>query len=307
MSEPALKIDVEAWVESARPDPVLYQQRQAIEITLHAIARTAPLYKKMCLKGGILMGLAHGSPRQTTDIDLTAIGLHAEEGVGDKIRRLLDSAFPPAAAALGYANLVIRTHSVKKIPKAIFETANFPALKLKIASAGRRTPQERALRAGKAAGVLIEIDISFNEPLPEIQVLEMTDGRALLAYSLVDLIAEKYRAMLQQVTRRRQRRQDVYDLDRLILRNEVDEECRSRILKAFVTKCWTRNLDPTRASLDDPEIKKRSGSEWDTMELELGELPDFEGCFARVCEFYRSLPWDSRPTRLARSGVVSRP
>ena len=220
---------------------------------------------------------------------------------------MLDSAFPPAAASLGYANLVIRTHSVKKRPKAIFETASFPALKLKIASARRGTPQERALRSGRPAGVLIEIDISFNEPLSEIQVLEMTDDQALLAYSLIDLIAEKYRALLQQVTRRRQRRQDVYDLDHLIMRNEIDEECRSRILEAFVTKCWTRNLDPTRASLDDPEIRKRAAAEWGTMELELGRLPDFEGCFVRVCEFYRNLPWDSKPTQVAALGIATLP
>ena len=186
------------------------------------------------------MGLVHGSPRQTTDIDLTAVGLQVEDGVGDEIRRLLDSAFPAAAAVLGYPDLVIKTHSVKKRPKGIFKTADFPALQLKIASARRGTPQEKDLRSGKPAGVLIGVDISFNEPLSEIQVLEMTGGRELLAYSLVDLIAEKYRAMLQQVTRRRQRRQDAYDLDRLIMRNEVDEECRSQILKVFVTKCGAR-------------------------------------------------------------------
>lgn len=36
----------------------------------------------MFLKGGILMGLVHDSPRQTTDIDLTT-ALAAEGGVGD--------------------------------------------------------------------------------------------------------------------------------------------------------------------------------------------------------------------------------
>lgn len=307
MSDPVLKIDVAKWVESVKDKPDTYQQRQTVEITLNAIARTTLLNEKMFLKGGILMGLVYGSPRQTADIDLTAANLPVEDGVGDKIRDLLDSAFPSSAAALRYPDLVVKTHSVKKRPKASFTTADFPALKLKIASARRGTSQEKTLRSGKPTGVLVEVDISFNEPLSEIQVLEMTGGRELLAYSLVDLIAEKYRAMLQQVTRRRQRRQDAYDLDRLITRNEVDEECRSRILKVFVAKCWARKLDPTRASLDDPEIKRRSGAEWNTMKVELGELPDFEDCFARVREFYRCLPWDSKPTKLARSGVAVLP
>ena len=41
----------------------------------------------------------------------------------------------------------------------------------------------------------------------------------------------------------------------------------------------------------DPEIKKRAGADWRTMELELGEVPDFEGCFTRDSEIYRNLPW----------------
>ena len=43
--------------------------------------------------------------------------------------------------------------------------------------------------------------------------------------------------------------------------------------------------------LDNPEIKRRSGDDWQTLELELGEVPDFEDCFARVSQFYRDLPW----------------
>ena len=292
MSDLIFKVNVAKWVEKAKADPVAYQQRQAVEITLNAIARTAPLKAKMFLKGGILMGLAYDSPRQTTDIDLTT-ALEVEGNVGDEVRKLLDSEFPRAAAELGYADLIVKTHSVKHLPKGKFPNANFPALKLKIASAKRRTPQERAIREGKASDVMIDVDISFNEPLPQIQVLKLTGGQDLHAYGLVDLIAEKYRAMLQQVPRRRRRPQDVYDLDRLIARNEIDEDLQAQILNALVEKCQARQLKPMSASLDNPEIKKRAGAAWQSMKLELGEVPDFEGCFACVAEFYRNLPWQN--------------
>ena len=291
MPDPIFKANVAEWVERAKADPVAYQQRQTVEITLNAIARTAPLKVKMFLKGGILMGLAYDSPRQTTDIDLTT-ALAVEGGVGDGVRKLLNSEFPRAAAALGYADLIVKTHSVKLLPKGKFPDANFPALKLKIASAQRGTKQEKTLQKGKTP-VVIDIDISFNEPLPQIQVLELTGGQELFAYGLVDLIAEKYRAMLQQVPRHRNRPQDVYDLDRLLARNEIDDTLQLQILEALVVKCRARQLKPTRASLDDPKVKKRSGADWKTMKLELGDVPDFEGCFARVSEFYRNLPWNS--------------
>ena len=290
MPEPSLKIDVVKWVENAKADPVAYRQRQTVEIVLNAIAITTPLNAKMFLKGGILMGLAYDSPRQTTDIDMSTNLIVGSE-IGDKVKTLLDSAFPRAAAALGYADLVLKTHSVTKLPKkTIFESADFPALKLKIAYARRGTKQENALREGKSPGV-IDLDISFNETLQQIQVLELTGGQELQAYGLVDLIAEKYRAMLQQVQRRRNRRQDVYDLDLLIGKIEVDDALREQILDVFIAKCHSRQIEPTRSSLDNPEIKSRSRAEWQTMILELGDVPDFERCFARVSEFYRSLPW----------------
>ena len=289
MPEPVLPVNVAEWVERARSDPVAYQQRQTIEITLHAIAMATPLKTGMFLKGGILMGLAHASPRQTTDIDLTT-ALAPANGVGDRVRNMLDSMFPQAAATLGYADLIVKTHAVTARPKTIFPDANFPALKLKIASARRGTVQERALQAGKAP-VVITADISFNEPLPQTQVLELTGGQELFAYSLADLIAEKYRAILQQVPRNRYRRQDIYDLDRLILRHELDDTRQTQILAALLEKCRARQIEPTRASLDDPELMRRAHAEWRTMTLELGEVPDFKECYARVAGFYRNLPW----------------
>ena len=292
MPNPVLKIKIADWVERAMPDPATYRQRQTIEIILNSIAMTSPLDVKMFLKGGILMGLAYDSPRQTSDIDLTTY-LTAHSDVDNEILGLLDSALPRAAAALGYADLLVRTHSVKHQPaKTDLEKAEFPALELKIAYARRGTNEETALLEGKTTNV-IKLEISFNEPLHQFQVLELTEGLELRAYSLVDIIAEKYRAVLQQVARRRNRRQDVYDLDLLTADDQIDDSCRTQILKALIEKCHSRRISPNRLSLDDPEIKRRSGTDWHTMKIELGEVPDFEDCFARVSQFYRSLPWQT--------------
>jgi predicted nucleotidyltransferase component of viral defense system len=289
MSDPVLELNVAGWVERARADPIAYAQRQAVEVTLNAIAMTADLKERMFLKGGVLMGLAYDSPRQTADIDLTA-AFEVSPDIDEKIRGLLDGAFPRAAARLGYADLIIKVHSIARQPKAIFETASFPALKIKIAFARRGTPQEAALNRGIAPGK-IEVDISFNEPLRQIQVLGLTGGAELLAYDLVELMAEKYRAMLQQKERNRNRRQDVYDLDRLIDGREFTPEVLTQIVEVFVAKCQSRDIEPTIDSLDDPEVKGRSAADWQTMQLEIGSLPEFEGCYSRVSNFYRTLPW----------------
>lgn len=291
MSEPVLKIKIKEWVDCAKPNTMAYQQRQTVEVTLNAIAMKSPLNTKMFLKGGILMGLAYDSPRQTFDVDLST-NFTPDNLVDDKIREQLDSTFPRAAANLGYASLILKTNSVERRPKAIFEDAEFPALRFRIASAKRNTTQEKALHEGKGP-CLINLDISFNEPLQQIQILELTGGQELRAYSLVDLIAEKYRAMLQQIPRNRRRPQDVYDLDLLIRDDQINSTTRRQILDAFIETSYSHHLRPDRASLDDPEIKRRSGAEWKALKLELNEVPHFEDCFARVSEFYQSLPWDS--------------
>ena len=284
MSEPVRKIDVAEWVARAGHDPVTHQQRQTVHVVLKAVALAVPLDRMIILKGGILMGLAYGSPRQTADVDLTASG-PVDDGTAGQMEAWLEAALPRAAAALGHAGFITRIHSIKPMPRGRFETADFPALKVKVRS-------ER--RAGTKT--FVDVDISFKEELRQIEALELTDGNEILAYGLEELVAEKYRAILQQASRRRHRRQDIYDLDLLIAGRDFDDACRRRILDTFSIKCRSRKIEPTRDSLEDPEIRRRSGAEWPTMKLELGELPEFEACFERVAAFYRDLPWTDSGT-----------
>ena len=253
-----------------------------MHIILNAIASTAPLDRMVILKGGILMGLVYNSRRLTADIDLTADVSFEGDITADQIVKQLDQALPRTAAALGYAGLTVKVHSTEQKPRGQFKAARFPALKTKIRSARRHGGMQ----------TFVDVDISFKEPEAQVETLELGGENGILAYSFEDLIAEKYRAMLQQVPRNRNRRQDVYDLNLLIEADEFDGERKKRILDALVVKCRSREIEPACNSLDDPEIRRRSGADWQTMKLELGELPEFESCFVCVAKFYRDLPWD---------------
>ena len=290
MSDPQIKINVSEWVDHAEAGSVTRLQRQATEIILNAIAAKAALSKKMFLKGGLLMGLAYDSPRRTTDIDLTT-SLMAKDKVGVWIKEQLNQELSRAAARLGYARLIVRAQSAKWQQGIAPESAKFPALEVKAGYAERGTTHEKSLSEGQASQV-INIDVSFNECMGHVQILELTGGQELFAYGLVDLIAEKYRAVLQQVPRNRNRRQDIFDLDLLIAGNEIDDVLCTQVLDVLIEKCRSRHLEPMQASLSAPEVKERSGMEWEAMELEVGELPDFEDCYSRVSRFYKDLPWD---------------
>ena len=137
------------------------------------------------------------------------------------------------------------------------------------------------------------MDISFKEKV--VNTAEVTIEEpdvSIQTYSFEEIIAEKLRAILQQVKRNRTRRQDVFDIRWLIDRYKPDADTKALILKTLREKSEIRDIDTAQDSFDNPEVKERSAKEWDTMKLEVGgKLPDFEESFAIVRDFYRSLPW----------------
>ena len=72
--------------------------------------------------------------------------------------------------------------------------------------------------ANKQSASTVDIDISFNEviTLDDTECIELSEGRNILCYSLAQIMGEKYRSLLQQPVRNRNRRQDVYDIHHLL-------------------------------------------------------------------------------------------
>ena len=165
---------------------------------------------------------------------------------------------------------------------------------MNIAYALRDTPSHRRLQRNQCADIL-SVEVSFREPVHAITLVRLNDnGYALRTYSLIDLIAEKFRALLQQESRNRNRRQDIYDLAYLIQELPPSRGERKEIFAALLEKAEARGITPTIESLSAPAVRKRAAEEWHTLALEISELPDFGPTFDRVERFYRSLPWTGR-------------
>ncbi len=292
MSEEVPRIvDIKSWVDRARRDPAAYVERQATEIVLSAIGSLPGYGSRIFLKGGILMAVVYESPRGTADIDFTT-DLEPSPELPASLRDTLNKELPRAAARLGFPDLVLRVQTVKEQPRP-FKTADlqFPALYVTIAYAKRGSRAERHILNGQGQHV-IELEVSFNEPVHAIEMVRFgATGPSFSAYALTDLIAEKFRALLQQVTRNRYRRQDVYDIAYLAERFPPDEGERAAILEAFRIKCEARGITPTIDALSNPDVSARARSEWDTLRQEVGELPEFGKSFAKVETLYRALPW----------------
>lgn len=285
-------VDIAEWVDKAKSDPAAYIERQATEIFLTTLGTAEPYCKKFFLKGGILMGVVYDSPRQTADIDYSTI-MEPNPEIIQHLQDTLTEAFPRVAAILGYPDLICKIQTIKLRPKeSNFTTAQAPGFEITVGYAKRGTNQETLLQKGKAATVL-NADISFKEPVGGIQLLKLgSSDTKISAYSLMDVIAEKLRALLQQEKRNRYRRQDIYDLNLLIQRFAFDADEKIRLHKLLLEKCHARDVFPRDISLEQEEIVRRAKSEWHTLELEIGEVPDFDKCFNVVNQFYKSLPWD---------------
>lgn len=283
-------VDVRAWVEAARSNPAQYRDRQVTEIVLAAIGLAPSLNTNLVLKGGAVMALAFKSNRVTADVDFTSMAEPA--GFADQIADDLNEILPQTAIRLGYPDLLCRVQTVRKMPKPLnFEEFDFPALLIRIGSAQRGTGEEKRLEVGRATRVL-DIEISFRDQVYAFQELNLTGpGVAVRAFTLQEIIAEKLRALLQQPIRKRNRRQDVYDIAYLVETNELSDEDRRKILETLIEKCRTRGIEATPDSMDDPEVRRRAEVDWSTLALELDDLPPFDERFDMMRELYLSLPW----------------
>lgn len=287
MSESIEVLDLHAWVERASDDKRLF--REAVHIILTAIGTSVALRTQMVMKGGMLMALRYDSSRFTKDADFSTREKYAK---GDEAALLaeLDAQLILANDQLPY-DVLCRRQKAEMRPAR--PGADFPTLGLSIGYARRSKPRElQRLLAGQEPRV-VEIDYSYNEAVLDVEVLRLTDGDCLKAYSQVNLMAEKYRSLLQQPTRKRNRRQDVYDLALLLQgRNPLSVAEQSRLLQFLMSSARARNIEPNTHSLRDPQVRAMSSDGYDTLASEVaGDLQPFEAAYQTVQDFYECLPW----------------
>ena len=173
------------------------------------------------------------------------------------------------------------------------EDRHWPTLQLKVGYA----PLTDAARHGRLsrgqATTVVAVEISYNEVITGTEWIELGDGVTVEASTLVDLVAEKYRAMLQQPIRQRVRRQDAYDLYCLL--ESRGPELRANVAavrQALLAKCAGRGVTAAAESMRDPEVKRRSGEEYPQLANEIQrKLPAFETVWRAVREYYEGMGW----------------
>ncbi|MDP3172669.1 nucleotidyl transferase AbiEii/AbiGii toxin family protein [Hydrogenophaga laconesensis] len=288
---PLNEVDMEAWVQQA-PDKPQRGFREAVHIILESIGRSQHLHARMVMKGGLLMAIRYDSSRYTRDIDFSTtapyVAVEAQELITD-----LEQHLGAAADRLPYAT-ACRVQSSKIEPRGENKTHQTLALKIGYADMGSESAMKRLLARNSAQ--VVEIDYSYNEVVFGVEVLQLDGGTTIQSYSLHNIVAEKLRSLLQQPVRRRNRRQDVYDvcllLDSSDLANALGAPELASIHHMLMDSCRSKGIEPGPLSMDDEAVVRMARQGYEGLKDDVaGDLPDFEAAMARVQGLYRSLPW----------------
>ncbi len=280
--------NIAEWVEKEENAP-RRQFREAVHVILSAVSDLGHFKNQMLMKGGVLLALRYNSTRYTKDIDFST-ELMASDFDFDRFQSEFNNKLMLASEKLDYG-LVCKVQSFKMKPPS--PDASFPTLKLKVGYAYKHETRNYRRLQKNASIHVVTIDYSFNEISNEPEIIRLKDGGEILAYSLTDLIAEKYRALIQQETRNRIRRQDVYDLHLLLTTcSDITENEKAKILESLIKKAASRDITVESGMLTREELISRSQKEYAQLASEInGDLPPFESSYAIVKEFYESLPW----------------
>lgn len=290
-SVPSEFADFQAWVDGAADDPPEQEIRRVIRIIVHAVSSNQELQQLMVIKGGVLLAAAYHTGRHTRDVDFSTSKLAGEVDM-ESLCEKLDEAVETSATLLD-DSLDCRVQSKRLQPPG--PDATYPTLRVRVGYAERGSKAHPRLRQGKSPHTVL-VDLSFNESLGDPVKLNIEESGELRAYSLVDQVAEKYRAVIQQQSRyrTRERRQDAYDIYQVLQQGYLDSlEERRLLVRAIRTTCKSRGVSVSADAILAPEIRQRSRKEYNQLQDEIdGELVDFDTMFDRIAEFFAALPWD---------------
>lgn len=284
------------WVNQPK-DQEYVKFRKAIHLILLAISRDKNLSHTLILKGGIVMSLVYGGSRYTSDLDASIL-LGIEEITPEKLQKDLERQLKVAEIELGYG-LAFNIHSIKLQPAKKFHEVKYPAYNVKIGYAETNNPSAMKRLQEKQSPSIVDIDISFNESVTilDTECFELGQGRNVLHYSLEQIMAEKYRGLLQQPVRKRTRRQDVYDIY-FLLENYSDhfqkDETKKIVLAKLKKSSENKGIDEYlhQNGILDESIKQMAFQDFETLELEIDiEKVEFDVMFGELSSYFQSLPW----------------
>jgi hypothetical protein len=244
---------------TAAPDARQTELRQAVHTILLAIAELRQGGLEVVMKGGILLAVEYAGDRFTKDVDFSTASSTAEITPTEFVERL-NFALTQAANRLDYGmDCRVQSHELR--PPG--EDKTWPTLKMRVGYARFTDRRQHTKLMGNGVAAPVDVDLSYNEVITGSETIDIGDGVEIEASTLADLVAEKFRAMIQQPVRKRYRRQDAYDLYCLLeAYGSRLAGLRDAVREALLRKSEGRGLVVDREALRNPEVERHSKAEY---------------------------------------------
>jgi predicted nucleotidyltransferase component of viral defense system len=236
--------ELESWQRQHKTTKEEARRRLAQFVILASIASSNALVSRVAFKGGNALRFVHGNLRSTLDLDFSADGDFPDNA--EAIRLLMDTALKSAEQCY---QVKAKSQSCHRMPPGLDKTRPTYNLKLCYQFPGDRYYQNFEERTNFSE--VVEVEISLNDVVCETDEQELhPSAKPVRVCTLNDIIAEKLRAILQQVPRRRSRPQDVFDIASMI-RRHGDAIDLSKVSVFLVQKSEARDIIATKSAFND--------------------------------------------------------
>ena len=266
-------------------------KRQAVYTILLAVASDDDLKKTLIMKGGMLLSMRYRSERYTDDVDFSNGMILSDENL-DELCAALDEGLAISSAQSQYS-VVCWVQSKEVRPKV---QGTFPTVQLKVGYGDRTNDRDKKAISSRKSSKVIKMDCSYNEVLCRNEIIEISDGFEISAYSIFDILGEKFRAVLQQLVRKHSsREQDIYDIFYILKNYEpFGPNEREAVLSSLVAKSKGRDIVHLLKPevLQGDEIREVSQKGYNKLGDLVTNLPPFDVAYEEVRIFFESLPWD---------------
>ena len=280
MNFPASFDVIGAW---AAKNQLLVQEarfRFAQYTVLRAIADSRSLSASLVFKGGNALDFIWEPNRSTKDLDFSARDNNLQM---PDLKKLLGDSLTRVGGLTGVS---YRIQHMEQQPPGQDKTFITFMCKVGYALPDDRKNRERILQGGNVSTV-VPLDISLNELICATENIDLDGTHSLQVCTLEDIVAEKLRALLQQIPRKRLRCQDVLDIAMILAEQEVDE---ARIAEFLVQKASARNVLVSKRAFRDDEIRSRASENYVDLQVTVRKafIP-FEEAFSKLMSFIERL------------------
>ena len=254
-------------------------ESEASKAVLFAFSAVPYLRKGCVLKGGNALKMAYQSPRTSVDLDFTLANDFTTDAEAHE--KLLHDFCESLKKGLSRAEL--RYPFTLRIVRAVVrpqdqDPRTFPGFEIKIGYADKRRNYSPGAIDRHLQHNTLKIDISLNEVICENAPFQLGEFAISIA-TLNDIIAEKLRAILQQVPRKRNRPGDFYDIWYFFTHHSAALDL-DKISAYLLDKTEGREKQELRISkeaFENPEVHQRGSVRFELLGDTIdGAMPTFE-------------------------------